>query len=132
MVETNQNWWLQKRNNNEKFIPIQIDTHPITSSDAKSIAVYVQNKTESLQKYSHNILHYIGGQTHAICDVHNLPMIPVPDRIATCSRCERKEYLRCPELECTMCICRRCFDSLDNRIVNRIEVRDVHRFVFDA
>ena len=51
-------------------------------------------------------------------------MIPVPDRIATCLHCERKEHIRCPELDCNNCLCRKCFDLLDKNIVNRIEPKE--------
>ena len=113
-------WWAQTRNNN-RSIPYQIDGKPQLPSGAESIFVYVKSKDISVQKYSRDILQYIGGQTHAICNTHSLPMIPVPDRIAICSRCERKEVLQFPELGCNNCLCRKCFDALDKSIVNGIE-----------
>ena len=52
-------------------------------------------------------------------------MIQIPDRIAICSYCERKEVIRCPELGCNNCLCQKCFDTLDKSIINRIEPKSI-------
>ena len=45
--------------------------------------VYVKKTEHSIKKYGNDILRYIGGQTHAICNQHRHPLIPVPNKIAT-------------------------------------------------
>ena len=75
-----------------------------------------------MKKYGNDILKFIGGQTHAICNIHDHPLIPVPDRLANCVYCDRKEHFRCPELGCSICLCKRCFDALEEDVVNRIQI----------
>ena len=55
--------------------------------------MYVQKTEHSIKKYGNDILRYIGGQTYGICNQHHHPLIPVPDRIATYSRCKRRNIL---------------------------------------
>ena len=125
-------WWLQNRGKGKgNQIPIQIDELPSLPQDSTVLAVYVQNTSTSLKKYGYDLLRFIGGQTHAICDHHDHPLIPVPDRIATCVHCDRKEHFRCPELDCCTCLCKRCFDTLDDNIVSRIKANDNDDSGFD-
>lgn len=44
--------------------------------------------------YGNEILKFIGGHTYAICKCHGFSLIPVPDQIATCVHCDRKEHYR--------------------------------------
>ena len=111
---------------NERTIPIQFDERPLTSPNSVSVIVYVQKTEHSIKKYGNDILRYIGGQTHAICNQHRHPLIPVPDRIATCSKCERKEHYRCPKLGCKICLCNKCFDELNESNLNIIQAQESH------
>ena len=115
-------WWLQNRTKKVMQIPFQIDKLPsVVPDNATVTTVYVKNTDTSLKKYGYDILKFIGGQTHAICHNHDHPLIPVPDRIATCVNCDRKEHFRCPELGCCVCLCKKCYDKLDDNTINRIK-----------
>ena len=46
-------------------------------------------------------------------------MIPVPDRKENC-RCGQNENLRCPDLECSICICDKCAANYDLSTINEV------------
>ena len=85
-------WWKQMRIVRKKYIPVQIDGGPVILPNSVSIFVYEKKNDCSIKNLGKNLLRYIGGQTHAICGHHNHPLIPVPDRIANCSKCSRKDH----------------------------------------
>ena len=88
----------------------------------------MRSTDHSINKYGNDILRYIGGKNHAICHLHKHPLIPVPDRIANCSKCSsRKEHYRCPKLGCYVCLCNRCFNELSDTSVNYINTSETSR-----
>ena len=115
-------WWFQERKN-LLSLPIQVDDAPVLKPNAEHTAVYIRCQNNTLTDISKELLRYIGGQTHIICGKHKLPMIPVPDRKAKC-RCGRIEHLRCPDLECSICICDKCADNHDSNIINEVHEDD--------
>ena len=76
----------KRKNGNSNSIPIQVDIHsPELCENGIHIAVYVKCDNFSIIEISNELLRYIEGQTHIVCATHNLPMITVPDRKATCA-----------------------------------------------
>jgi hypothetical protein len=111
-------WWLQERKKTVS-IPIQVELGPVLKPNAEHTAVYIRCQNNTLTDISKELLRYIGGQTHIVCGKHKIPMIPVPDRKLKC-RCGRNEHLRCPDLDCSICICDKCADNFDINIINEV------------
>ena len=119
-------WWVQKRS---KKLSTTIAGYPVQHNGtipAKEIrewdvAVYVRLKTRSQEAIRGQFLRSMGGQTHAVCERHNLPLIVAPfahagcccyRNVASASRrnsedggCGKKVLYTCPIDDCISSLC---------------------------
>ena len=116
-------WWFQNRTKEKKYLPIKVKNQPRFDEDDLLTLVYGRCNDNTMTQQGRELMRYIGGQTHIICETHELPLIPVPDRKAKC-QCGTKEHLRCPDLDCTVCICKKCAAEKNQNIVNKIAVNN--------
>ena len=78
-----------------------------------------------MESLKNQFLKSIGGQSHVLCSVHKLPLIPSFERSSKCSECDRKEYFTCCDITCTSHLCRRCFEMKDTRNINYVYPYDI-------
>ena len=116
-------WWYQDRNKTFS-IPIQVEHPPIIKSNDEKMTVYIRCQRDAFSDVSKELLLYIAGQTHTICGKHKLPTIPVLDRKENYI-CGRNKHLRCPDLECSICICDKCAANYDLSTINEVNEDDV-------
>ena len=89
---------------------IQIDDDPVLEIIAMRIIVWKKVAAQDIQKINIEFMKNIGGQTHVVCGVHNMPLVTMFDKIKKCN-CGRKELYGCPDLTCRTCICNACFQD---------------------
>ena len=115
-------WWYQKHSDNIRYQRYDINLFDILTSDTPYILLYCRQNGVDMEKYRTDYLTYLGGQKKIKCGVHNLSLISSYQKNNICQKClENYEYYTCPNLECKICICRRCFLNIgDNDEVRLI------------
>ena len=86
------------------------------------MAVYVRLESIDLDHYRREYLGYIGGQKKVGCQVHDVPFITslpgndsYPSRLCTAKEdCSGRERFCCLHNGCQACICKTCYDALDD------------------
>ena len=111
-------WWYQNRKDS---LCIQSSTPPRLKIGARTIACYIKMKDSDFNSLNSEFLKYIGGQSHVVCSIHNMPLITSINRKMKCN-CGRNEHFSCPILNCTTCICKRCTDEKDIQETHRISM----------
>ena len=111
-------WWYFKRNNN---ISVQVDSVVDFQCQETLTLGYVCCDALSVAKYKRDFLTYIGGRNNIYCGVHNLPLIASTTRDNMCSRCgEKKEFFKCCNFDCKICLCKVCLDECDENVPNYV------------
>ena len=104
-------WWVSHRKAN-----FFLQTHEFQIHDAKirdvNIFIYVRiGNTTDNRTSQMKFMRYIGGQDHILCHKHHLPLITSAEKVNNCN-CGRKECLTCPEINCKICICKKCANAI--------------------
>jgi hypothetical protein len=85
--------------------------------------VYIPVSTYESKTIWNEFLHHIGGQSHVTCAKHDdVPLIVS----AVCEHhcgCGAKRYLRCPEVGCSLNLCKKCFKKV--KVQNGLSVNPV-------
>ena len=90
------------------------------------IAVYVKEVQQDYENIRRDLMRHVGGQDKCYCATHRLPLISAYKSSLKCvcpieniSRdyCERRVSLCCPELNCSVGVCKRCSNTESDEIV---------------
>ena len=103
-------WWYQERKDTlckQASLPETFDR------EKPLILAFVRIREPSINDARAEYLKYIGGQNHVQCHIHRKPLISSMKKEYKCN-CGKKEYLRCCDFGCKCCICKKCFESLND------------------
>lgn len=121
-------WWTYSSKINERY-PIQIDDpyhHGADHLKSTCCSVYVKVKKPNFESLRNDFLTYIGGDKHIQCEYHKLPLICSHGRKNKCTHCKsRNEAVCCPDLNCNVCLCKKCADECDERNLTFIQYSDL-------
>ena len=82
-----------------------------------------------IDKMRNEFLKNLGGQSHVQCQEHRLPLISSTERSNKC-QCGKKEFYRCCDLDCKVCLCKHCYKNCDENTttfipaVNQVDLDD--------
>ena len=110
------NWFYQHRN--DYYCREWVD-NPSFRENGKRIFIYCRKVSQKMEDVNRELMKYIGGQTHIVCDVHKIPLITMFNRVKKCE-CGKSEHFACADPKCRTCICKRCANQLDSNIINKI------------
>ena len=105
-------WWTQSRDSN-----ICIQSHNFSIEDGVFYSdqwfLYVKKSNTDFAEERKSFMEYIGGRTNVMCSSHQFPLIASVDKSNKC-RCGKKEFVTCAHLSCNCCLCKSCYEDLDN------------------
>ena len=106
-------WWYQKRSD---YIRTQVDNiENKLRVDGTYILVYCKAEDIDVNAMRDEYLQYIGGQHKAKCTIHQQSLVQSLNKKVRCSNCNADfEYYTCPLLNCNTCICRSCWNNIDD------------------
>ena len=64
-------WWLQKRTNGNKSLPLKVNSILRFDEEDSLTLVYSRCNDNTMTQQRIELMQYIGGQTHIICETHN-------------------------------------------------------------
>jgi hypothetical protein len=105
----NEGWWSQQRMSR---YPIKSSLPNILNADDKYTLVFIKEVKPDIMSSGMDLMTYIGGQKHALCHRHKLPLIMSTFRKRRCE-CGRKEYYCCRCSSCLVAACKKCVDDSD-------------------
>lgn len=108
--ENFKHWW-----HNEKTDKYPIVTEHLPRSlpsDHTYTLIYVKKENLEMNKIKDEIMESIGGQTNVRCEEHKLPLIKSTNTCSSCN-CGRREYLTCSNINCTVNLCKPCYETKD-------------------
>ena len=112
------NWWYYGRNDR---MAIHYNTDFNFYSQEKVIIAYVRCEQIQIDRYRRDFNHYIGGKNNIFCNTHKCPLISSTTRDISCSKCEiKKEYYRCCNFGCKICLRKICTDQMNQDSPNYI------------
>ena len=115
------NWFYQQRDDPYSR---EWEGEPRFCNGHSRLFVYCKKILQKVDDINKEIMRYIGGQTHVVCGTHKLPLITMFDRKKKCCMCKRKEHFGCPNLQCKVCICKRCANGFDINDIHFINASD--------
>ena len=91
---------------------IKIETTPF---------VYVRVHEFDEQSYKNRFPQLLGGKVHVQCNLHKLPLI-ISHHKTKCG-CNRRQHYFCSSIAtCKVCLCKKCFEAYDQKIINFISL----------
>ena len=110
-------WWFTSRG---EELHLQSVREPSLEPSRRYTIVYVRLDHLNLEATRNELLVLQGGQSHVQCGTHKMPLIRSRGE-RKCSICKRwKEHLCCNHPFCLTNICKKCFHTKDESIINFI------------
>ena len=110
-------WWFFSR-----FAPmsIQYSGEELDYKQQQKLTLaYVRSEIKKVENYKKDFMMDIGGKKNLYCVKHKSPLIASTLREETCVKCKmKKEFFRCCQFNCNICLCKKCADMFDPSIIN--------------
>ena len=121
-------WWFQSRND---FLRRQLDENDCIASyllpHQSYTLMFCRIDKPDVESLRGEYLSYLGGQRKCKCGDHKLSLIRSFEKLCKCNICnERYEYYRCPSIKCKSCICKNCFNLIENNNDDNTVLIDNH------
>ena len=100
-------WWHSSR---KSTVCVKRRQHLTIKDNEEYNLVYSMIKKPNLMDASQQVMSHIGGQSNVQCHHHKMPMILSTFRKGKC-HCTKKEYYRCPDVNCSIKCCKKCLDN---------------------
>ena len=114
-------WWIHNRQENWAY---QSKNGTLEYSEGKEFDVAIYTRCENQNSIENRNLYmkYIGSQNHVKCGYHKFYLITDRNNEKLCisEGCENKVAYSCPELKCSVKICKQCFKKLPRNDQNEI------------
>ena len=117
------NWWCQERNGKLSLKTRNGPFSPGFGFEDICISVYVKEVQKNYESIRQDLMRHIGGQDKFYCATHGVPLICSYKSNQKCvwriehicrDYCERKVHLCCPELNCSVGICKKCSNTVQS------------------
>ena len=118
-------WWYQGRKNHMRC---QLDDGPSSMNMKNNVSytlLYVKENIFNIEEAKKEFLKYLGGNCHVKCEEHDFNLVTSFTFSNVCINCGKKEYMRCPNIECKICLCRECYESCDEEYVTSFKKNNV-------
>ena len=113
-------WWYQQRGDS---IAKHARDSRFQLQEGRCVLVFVKEELMDINSIKTEFLRYIGGQTHAYCSKHRLPLISSTTRDLRCKFGAIERY-QCCDATCKTCICIKCLNQLNKREISYISPPD--------
>ena len=105
-------WWYQGRKNHLRRHVIDSPNSINLKRDVSYILMYVKKNAFNIESAKEDFLKYLGGQSHVKCHIHGYHLVKSYNNNTKCINCNsQKEYMRCPNIQCEICLCKDCFNN---------------------
>ena len=81
-------------------------------------------KNTDFEEERKSFMNHIGGYSNVVCARHNFPLIASVSKSYKC-KCGKKEYVTCANVSCECCLCKKCFESLNDNETHHINTEGV-------
>ena len=118
-------WWFMNRKDTS-FLQTKDGSFIDVQCNLMDVCVYVRNTRKNMNLLRNEFMTYIGGQVKVQCYNHQLPLIVNCKTEEKCYQqldgnncfCNRKLYLKFPDLKCKSGLCRKCYgDAVGDDLV---------------
>ena len=140
-------WWKQERNDDivtqyhkDEELLYHIHVNNIDCYFKFNVCVYIRKETKNVDKWRTTFFESMGGKSHVRCNCHAFPLIPshrkklnkkrCNAKLYVCEdgnqrqiqqeECQRKESYICSDVNCSIRICKKCYDSLSIDNINNL------------
>ena len=113
-------WWHQERRHHIRCHLNSLSNSYFKEGHGYTLA-YVKLEITDVESINDEYLTYLGGKSHVKCGVHKFSFIISMDKKNKC-QCGKYEFYCCPDLKCSQCICKLCFNALDTNICTFINI----------